>query len=114
MRSLQLRGAERPFPADEREFDGAAFLAPNAAYSELASEAPFSISDELVAEVESSPRRVPLGPIKDPDKKLKDEFLAGDAARSEEAFIRLYAKYEVPLLVYCKRMLRDDRAGEDA
>lgn len=46
----------------------------------------------------------------DTDQVLKEAFLAG----SEEAFIRLYAKYEVALLFYCKRMLKNDWMAEDA
>jgi RNA polymerase sigma-70 factor (ECF subfamily) len=46
----------------------------------------------------------------DDDEVVKQAFLAG----SEEAFIRLYAKYEVALLYYCKRMLRDSNLAEDA
>ena len=46
----------------------------------------------------------------DPDRKLVDGFLAG----SDEAFIRLYSKYEAPVLLYCKRMLHNERNAEDA
>ncbi len=46
----------------------------------------------------------------DSDQVLKEAFLAG----SEEAFIKLYAKYEVALLFYCKRMLKNDWMAEDA
>lgn len=48
--------------------------------------------------------------LRDADERLKLEFLAG----STEAFLMLYSKYEVPLLLYCKRMLRDEQAAEDA
>jgi RNA polymerase sigma-70 factor (ECF subfamily) len=50
-----------------------------------------------------------LGRI-DPDHIEKEAFLAG----SDEAFVRLYAKYEVSLFYYCKRMLHDEAAAEDA
>lgn len=83
-------------------------------------EAPFSISTLESTERESAGResagresarqRAVALRKKDRDKKLKEEFLAG----STDAFIQLYAKYEVPLLVYCKRMLRDEAAAEDA
>ncbi|GEM_PF-970749 len=46
----------------------------------------------------------------DPDKYAKEAFLAG----SDEAFLQLYSKYEVSLLYYCKRMLHNEWAAEDA
>jgi RNA polymerase sigma-70 factor (ECF subfamily) len=46
----------------------------------------------------------------DPDEATKLAFLGG----SEEAFLRLYAKYEVSLFYYCKRMLHSEFAAEDA
>ena len=54
------------------------------------------------------------GGLKDADEHLKLEFLTGAPAASSEAFLKLYAKYETPLLLYCKRMLRDEQAAEDA
>ena len=45
----------------------------------------------------------------DPDASLAQAFLAG----SDDAFIRLYAKYEVSLFYYCKRMLHNKPAAED-
>jgi RNA polymerase sigma-70 factor (ECF subfamily) len=46
----------------------------------------------------------------DPDETVKMAFLSGN----EEAFLRLYAKYEVSLFYYCKRMLHSEYAAEDA
>jgi RNA polymerase sigma-70 factor (ECF subfamily) len=46
----------------------------------------------------------------DSDEGLSQAFLSG----SDEAFLRLYAKYEHSLFYYCKRMLRSDAAAEDA
>jgi len=46
----------------------------------------------------------------DPDADLTKAFLAG----SDDAFIRLYAKYEISLFYYCKRMLHNEWAAEDA
>lgn len=80
---------------------------------EIASEAPFSILSDESVEVALVADRVAAN-VADKDQKLKEQFLGGDAERSTEAFIQLYAKYEVPLLVYCKRMLRNEQAGEDA
>lgn len=45
----------------------------------------------------------------DPDAALAEAFISGD----DEAFIRLYAKYEVSLFYYCKRMLHNTPAAED-
>lgn len=52
---------------------------------------------------------MPVMPI-DPDESVKLAFLNGN----EEAFLRLYAKYEVSLFYYCKRMLHSEWAAEDA
>lgn len=46
----------------------------------------------------------------DPDRANQEAFLSGN----DEAFVRLYAKYEVSLFYYCKRMLHDEAAAEDA
>lgn len=46
----------------------------------------------------------------DADEALSEAFLSG----SDEAFLRLYAKYEHSLFYYCKRMLHNDAAAEDA
>ena len=45
----------------------------------------------------------------DPDFSLVEAFLGG----GDDAFIRLYAKYEVSLFYYCKRMLHSVPAAED-
>ena len=39
-----------------------------------------------------------------------NEFLAGD----DKAFLKLYSRYEAPLLVYCRKMCNDDRTAEDS
>jgi RNA polymerase sigma-70 factor (ECF subfamily) len=44
------------------------------------------------------------------DQKLVLEFLGG----SDAAFVQLYAKYETPLLLYCRRMMFQDKLAEDA
>jgi RNA polymerase sigma-70 factor (ECF subfamily) len=46
----------------------------------------------------------------DPDEARKLAFLAG----SDEAFLELYAKYEHSLFYYCKRMMHNEAAAEDA
>jgi RNA polymerase sigma-70 factor (ECF subfamily) len=46
----------------------------------------------------------------DPDKAEVQAFLAG----SDEAFLKLYAKYEHSLFYYCRRMLHNETAAEDA
>lgn len=43
------------------------------------------------------------------DLRLVARFLSG----SDEAFLKLYSKYEAPLLVYCRRMI-PNRVAEDA
>src|SRR4051812_39016508 len=73
------------------------------------------IGDEPFQEANEVPGEIPElrsagGVLADQDEDLKIAFLAG----STEAFIRLYAKYEVALLLYCKRMLQDEQAAEDA
>ncbi len=74
----------------------------------------FSASAEMsriLSEIgQISPESPVSGQRPDPDQVLKDAFLAG----SDEAFVRLYAKYEVSLLYYCRRMLHDSAAAEDA
>lgn len=52
----------------------------------------------------------PLSAKPDPDEALSQAFLAG----SDEAFLRLYAKYEHSLFYYCKRMLHNEASAEDA
>lgn len=47
--------------------------------------------------------------VTDPDRKAVQEFLAG----SDTAFLQLYAKYESPLLLYCRRMMVAERLAED-
>jgi RNA polymerase sigma-70 factor (ECF subfamily) len=64
-------------------------------------EAPLSFSDSSSA--------IGLKLI-DPDAELAKAFLGG----SDDAFIRLYAKYEISLFYYCKRMLHNEWAAEDA
>ena len=76
---------------------------------EEALEAPLSELDEVDAP-ESSVMQNTGRIWNDDDQVLKEAFLGG----SEEAFIRLYAKYEVSLLFYCKRMLKNDWMAEDA
>ena len=59
------------------------------------------------------PDEAPLSAISektDPDEALKQAFLLG----SDEAFLELYAKYEHSLFYYCKRMMHNEAAAEDA
>jgi RNA polymerase sigma-70 factor (ECF subfamily) len=65
------------------------------------------VIDTLVSESEVEPVAEATA---DPDLAATKAFLAG----SEQAFIQLYAKYESPLLLYCKRMLANERVAEDA
>src|ERR1019366_5889913 len=46
----------------------------------------------------------------DQDEALKQAFLAGN----DKAFLELYAKYEHSLFYYCKRMMHNEAAAEDA
>lgn len=46
----------------------------------------------------------------DSDEALSLAFMSGN----NDAFLRLYAKYEHSLFYYCKRMLHNDTAAEDA
>ena len=41
---------------------------------------------------------------------LVNDFLGGD----DKAFLRIYSRYEAPLLVYCRKMCNDDRTAEDS
>ncbi len=51
-----------------------------------------------------------LSPEDEADRLLMKEFMAG----SDAAFVQLYAKYETPLLLYCRRMMFYDKLAEDA
>ena len=77
--------------------------------TDLTSEAPLSAAErqEVAESASSSERQIEAI---DPDAQATADFLAG----SEQAFIQLYAKYEAPLLLYCKRMLSNERIAEDA
>ncbi len=75
------------------------------------------ISENLAYEAPLSTAFSPQAPQKrafsaeaDPDQALKEAFLAGN----DEAFVALYAKYEVSLFYYCKRMLHNEWTAEDA
>jgi RNA polymerase sigma factor (sigma-70 family) len=70
-------------------------------------EAPLSSLEVDDIRIESD---LPVTQAVDPDRVAVSDFLSG----SDEAFIRLYAKYESPLLLYCKRMLHNDSIAEDA
>jgi RNA polymerase sigma-70 factor (ECF subfamily) len=80
----------------------------------LDSEAPLSVFDTEPMDIvhPTAPFEDDLSAIPpvDLDRKVVEAFLAG----SEEAFIQLYSKYEIPVLVYCKRMLHNDTIAEDA
>jgi RNA polymerase sigma-70 factor (ECF subfamily) len=67
------------------------------AYSD---EAPLSANNSMTDHASKS----------DPDEVKKQAFLAG----SDEAFLELYAKYEHSLFYYCKRMMHNEAAAEDA
>ncbi len=72
----------------------------------------------LIEELEMSEEAQKLMPeseseqteLEDPDVALAAAYLAGD----NDAFLRLYAKYEAPLLLYCRRMMVSERMAEDA
>jgi RNA polymerase sigma-70 factor (ECF subfamily) len=69
-------------------------------------EAPLSA---LSRTTDPSSKTDPLGKM-DPDEAQTRAFLSG----SDEAFLKLYAKYEHSLFYYCKRMLHNEAAAEDA
>jgi RNA polymerase sigma-70 factor, ECF subfamily len=81
--------------------ESSGFIAPHV---QSISEAPFSAQEIPPNSNKPAPVRL------DPDRLDNEGFLAG----SDEAFVRLYAKYEVSLFYYCKRMLHDEAAAEDA
>jgi RNA polymerase sigma-70 factor, ECF subfamily len=62
--------------------------------------------DEEVAQPEGKGSATWLDPE---DVQLVSQFLAGN----DKAFLKLYSKYEAPLLVYCRRMI-PNRVAEDA
>jgi RNA polymerase sigma-70 factor (ECF subfamily) len=69
------------------------------------------VTKELISEAPlSAPEESEERPGDDPDLALTTAFLGG----SQEAFLQLYAKYEAPLLLYCKRMLANETVAEDA
>jgi RNA polymerase sigma factor (sigma-70 family) len=70
--------------------------------AEIFSELGISTSTEAVVE--------PLSKEDEQDRQLMQEFIAG----SDAAFVQLYAKYETPLLLYCRRMMFHDKLAEDA
>ena len=75
-----------------------------------ASEVPLSAFDDYdTADFDKTTEIASSESVCDPDEKLVKAFLSG----SEEAFIQLYAKYESPLLLYCKRMLHNEWIAED-
>lgn len=70
------------------------------------------IDEELKIDDEAAPAAEGKGTQTwtDPeDIQLVSEFLAGN----DRAFLKLYSKYEAPLLVYCRRMI-PNRVAEDA
>jgi len=96
---------------DESSFEKADDSAEGESGSELLGEADaeifseLSINDEqaILATVEQDPETIE-------DARLAREFVAG----SDQAFVQLYAKYETPLLLYCRRMMFSDKLAEDA
>ncbi len=70
--------------------------------AEIFSELGISISNEAAVE--------PTAKEDDQDQELMREFISG----SDAAFVQLYAKYETPLLLYCRRMMFHDKLAEDA
>ena len=62
--------------------------------------------EEEVAQPEAKASAMWLDPE---DVQLVSQFLAGN----DKAFLKLYSKYEAPLLVYCRRMI-PNRVAEDA
>jgi RNA polymerase sigma-70 factor (ECF subfamily) len=67
---------------------------------------------EILAELNiASPDQTDVTPIvQGEDEALCEEFYSGNDA----AFIQLYAKYETPLLHYCRRVMPTDKLAEDA
>jgi len=65
--------------------------------------------EQLEFKVLDEPVEIEGRAFHDPDRESAEAFLRG----SDEAFIQLYAKYEAPLLMYCRRMMVTDRLAED-
>ncbi len=63
---------------------------------------------EIVATIPKAARQQTEADIR--ELGLVNDFLKGD----EKAFLRLYSRYEAPLLVYCRKMCNDDRTAEDS
>lgn len=66
------------------------------------------LNAEDAAEV-SAAQESPQSLLDAQDVPLVRQFMAGD----DKAFLKLYSKYEAPLLVYCRRMI-PNRVAEDA
>ena len=70
-----------------------------------------TIEDEALAgtELRTPEARTAIERQDREDVELVSKFLAGN----DQAFLKLYSKYEAPLLVYCRRMI-PNRVAEDA
>jgi RNA polymerase sigma factor (sigma-70 family) len=69
------------------------------------------LSEEALAPIPEAPHA--LTPLSDEDHldlALVRDFIGG----RDDAFLALYAKYEAPLLHYCRKMCPDQRVAEDA
>jgi RNA polymerase sigma-70 factor (ECF subfamily) len=72
---------------------------------------PAEISEEAFAPIpEAVTAAMPLSPDDRLDLALVRDFIGG----RDDAFLSLYAKYEAPLLHYCRKMCPDERIAEDS
>jgi RNA polymerase sigma-70 factor (ECF subfamily) len=69
------------------------------------------LSEEAFAPIpEATTAAIPLSEDDKLDLALVRDFVAG----RDDAFLSLYAKYEAPLLHYCRKMCPDERIAEDS
>ncbi|MDP4220723.1 MAG: sigma-70 family RNA polymerase sigma factor [Bacteroidota bacterium] len=69
------------------------------------------VTEETFAPIPEAPQSgIPLSDDDRLDLALVRDFISG----RDDAFLALYAKYEAPLLHYCRKMCPDQRVAEDA
>ena len=74
-------------------------------------EEPEELTEKAFAPIpEAPPSFIPLSDDDQLDLALVRDFISG----RDDSFLALYAKYEAPLLHYCRKMCPDQRVAEDA
>src|SRR5947209_6777829 len=71
---------------------------------------PEEVTEEAFAPLPENPAAPVLSQEDRLDLALVRDFIGG----RDDAFLALYAKYEAPLLHYCRKMCPDERIAEDA